>query len=160
MAWLDYGVIKTLHILSSTVLFGTGMGTAFQMWAAHRRGDVHVLAAVNRQVVLADWCFTTPAVIVQPLTGLWLVHLANFDPWAPWLVLTYALYLLAGACWLPVVFIQLRLARMAEAAAATGTPLPDNYWRLYCIWFWLGWPAFGGLVVVFWLMVTKPALWL
>lgn len=157
---MDYLLLKTIHILSSTVLFGTGMGTAFQMWKAHRDGDVHAIAAVNRNVVLADWLFTTPAVIIQPLTGWLLLRAAGFDPMAPWLVLTYGLYLLAGACWLPVVFIQLRLRDLAQAAAHAGTPLDAHYWRLYRIWFWLGWPAFGGLVVVFWLMVAKPPLWL
>lgn len=157
---MDYLLLKTIHILSSTVLFGTGIGTAFQMWKAHRDGDVHPIAAVNRNVVLADWLFTTPAVIIQPLTGWLLMRAAGFDPMSPWLVLTYALYLLAGACWLPVVFIQLKLRDLAEAAVTANTPLGANYWRLYRAWFVLGWPAFGGLVVVFWLMVAKPPLWL
>lgn len=157
---MDYLLLKTIHILSSTVLFGTGIGTAFQMWKAHRDGDVHAIAAVNRNVVIADWLFTTPAVIIQPLTGWLLMRAAGFDPMSPWLVLTYALYLLAGACWLPVVFLQLKLRDLAEAAVTANTPLGANYWRLYRAWFWLGWPAFGGLVVVFWLMVAKPSLWL
>lgn len=157
---MDYLLLKTIHILSATVLFGTGIGTAFQMWKAHRDGDVRAIAAVNRNVVIADWLFTTPAVIVQPLTGWLLLRAAGFDPMAPWLVLTYALYLLAGVCWLPVVFIQLKLRDLAQVAAREGKPLEGDYWRLYRIWFWLGWPAFGGLVVVFWLMVAKPSLWL
>ncbi len=157
---MDYLLLKTIHIISSTVLFGTGIGTAFQMWKAHRDGDVRTIAAVNRNVVIADWLFTTPAVIIQPLTGWLLLRAAGFDPMAPWLVLAYALYLLAGACWLPVVFIQLRLRDLAMAAAASSAPLDDRYWRLYRWWFALGWPAFGGLVIVFWLMVAKPPLWL
>jgi len=157
---MDYLLLKTIHILSSTVLFGTGIGTAFQMWKAHRDGNVHAIAAVNRNVVIADWLFTTPAVIVQPLTGWLLMRAAGFDPMTPWLVLTYLLYLLAGACWVPVVFIQLKLRDLAQTAAKDGTPLDACYWRLYRTWFWLGWPAFGGLVIVFWLMVAKPSLWL
>lgn len=157
---MDYLLLKTIHILSSTVLFGTGIGTAFQMWKTHRDGDVRAIAAVNRNVVIADWLFTTPAVIVQPLTGWLLLQAAGFDPMTPWLVLSYALYLLAGLCWVPVVFIQLKLRDLAQVAVRDVTPLDANYWRLYRTWFWLGWPAFGGLVVVFWLMTAKPQLWL
>lgn len=153
---MDYFVLKTIHIVSSTVLFGTGLGTAFFMWMAHRRGDVAAIAVTTRHVVLADWLFTTPAIIVQPLTGFWLVHLMGM-PWTlAWLWLSLALYLLAGACWLPVVAIQYRIRTLAETAHRTGTALPATYYRLMRWWFALGWPAFLALVLVFWLMVRKP----
>ena len=154
-----YLTLKLLHILSSTVLFGTGLGTAFSMWRAHRQGDPRVVAAVARNVVLADWVFTTPAVIVQPLTGLALIHLLDYPPTAPWLLLTYVLYVIVGACWLPVVRLQLRMRALAEAAAARGEPLPDAYRRCFRLWFALGWPAFLGVVAIFALMVWKPAPW-
>ncbi len=152
-----YLTAKWLHILSSTVLFGTGIGTAFQMvWAMHS-GRAEMVAGVGGGVVVADWLFTTPAGIVQPLTGLWLVHLTGFSPWESWLVATYALYLLAFACWAPVVRLQYRIRDLARAAGPG--PVPAEARRLYRRWFALGWPAFGALVAVFWLMVAKPELW-
>ena len=156
MIAMDYFTLKTIHILSSTVLFGTGLGTAFFMWMAHRRGDIAGIAITSRHVVLADWLFTTPAIIVQPLTGFWLIQLMGL-PWTmTWLWLSLALYLLAGACWLPVVAIQYRVRALADTAYRTGTPLPTAYFRLMRWWFALGWPAFLALVLVFWLMVRKP----
>lgn len=153
---MGYFTLKTLHILSSTVLFGTGIGTAFFMWMAHRRGDVAGIAITARHVVLADWLFTTPAIVAQPLTGFWLLHLMGL-PWSTtWIWLSIALYLLAGACWLPVVAIQYRVRSLAEAAHRDGMPLPAAYFRLMRWWFALGWPAFISLVAVFWLMVRKP----
>lgn len=153
-----YLTVKWLHILSSTVLFGTGIGTAFQMVWAMRGGDAQTVARVAGGVVVADWIFTTPAGAVQPLTGLWLVWQAGYDPLSGWLLATYALYLLALLCWLPVVRLQIRIRDMARAAAADGQPLPRAARRAYAIWFALGWPAFLGLIAVFWLMVTKPDL--
>jgi uncharacterized membrane protein len=154
-----YFLVKTLHILSSTVLFGTGMGTAFQMVAAHYRRDVRAMAVTARNVVLADWLFTTPSGIIQPVTGIALAHMMGFPMMTPWLALTYGLYLLALLCWLPVVWLQMKIARLARDAAAQNAPLPPAYDRAYWIWFWLGWPAFGGLVVIFYLMTAKPVLW-
>ncbi len=151
--------LKWLHILSSTVLFGTGIGTAFQMWLAHRRGDVAGIAVVSRNVVLADWMFTLPAGVVQPATGLALILSGGLDPMSSWLVATYLLYLLAFACWAPVVLLQIRVRDMAARAVATGTPLPAAYTRDMTLWFALGWPAFSALVIVFLLMVAKPDLW-
>ncbi|MCC8429059.1 DUF2269 domain-containing protein [Reyranella aquatilis] len=151
--------LKWLHILSSTVLFGTGIGTAFQMWMAHRRGDVAGIAVVSRNVVLADWMFTLPAGVVQPATGLALVLNTGLDPMSSWLVAAYLLYLLAFVCWVPVVLLQIRVRDMAACAVATRTPLPAAYERDMKLWFALGWPAFSALVFVFLLMVAKPDLW-
>ncbi len=157
-----YGIVKWIHVLSSTVLFGTGIGSAFYMLfvslAARRGGgQARAAAVVVRLVVLADLWFTTPAIVVQPLSGAYLVHLAGYTWWSPWLAWSYALYLLAGACWLPVVWIQVRMRDLAEEADRQNQPLPGAYWRYLRIWTLLGIPAFVGLVVVFYLMVAKPA---
>lgn len=154
-----YLPLKWLHILSSTVLFGTGMGTAFHMWMTWRGGALAPIAAAARHTVLADWLFTLPAGIVQPLSGIALAHAAGWPLTASWLVASYALYLLAFACWVPVVMIQIRVAAAAKAALETGTPLPAETRRAMQWWFALGWPAFLALTAVFALMVGKPALW-
>ncbi|WP_425052010.1 DUF2269 family protein [Psychromarinibacter sp. S121] len=157
MDW--YLVLKWLHILSSTVLFGTGIGTAFQMVWAMRTGRVETVHSVASGVVVADWIFTTPAGIVQPATGLALVFLGGWGWDASWLIVTYAAYALAFVCWAPVVRLQIRIRDLARDAMDNGEPLPDEARRLYRLWFALGWPAFGALVGVFWMMVAKPALW-
>ena len=152
-----YVIIKTVHILSATVLFGTGLGAAFFFWRAHVPGNELGRLAIARATVLADWVFTTPAVLLQPLTGAWLIARAGFQWNDLWLTATYALYALAGICWVPVVAIQLRMKRMLEDEAAGRSIDRCVYDRLFRAWFLLGWPAFGGLIVVFFLMVLKPA---
>lgn len=152
-----YATAKWLHILSSTVLFGTGIGTAFQMVWVMRRGTAGQVAQTAAGVVMADWLFTTPAGVIQPLTGLWLIHLTGFSPTAPWLLAAYALYLIAFAAWAPVVHLQLRIRDLCRAAPADG-PVPAPARRLYRIWVALGFPAFAALVAIFWLMVSKPDL--
>jgi uncharacterized membrane protein len=154
---MTYLVVKWLHILSSTVLFGTGLGSAFYMYFTSRTGNTPAIAVVIRYVVIADWIFTTPAIILQPLTGFYLMHLAGFPLATPWILWSVVLYLLAGAAWLPVVWMQIRMRDMAAAAATAGRSLPSLYWRLLRIWVSLGVVAFGALVVVFYLMVAKPA---
>ncbi len=154
---MDYLAIKWLHILSATLMFGTGFGTAFYMFFVNRSGNVQAMAVVTRLVARADWWFTTPAVIIQPLSGMWMIHLAGFPFTSTWIVWSIALYALAGVCWLPVVWLQLRMRDMALAAAQSGEALPARYWRYEKIWTALGFPAFAGLLVVYWLMVHKPA---
>lgn len=153
----DYLILKTVHILSSTLLFGTGLGTAFHGWMANRSGVLAARRVVNRNVELADWLCTTPAVIVQPVTGVWLANLAGYPLTTPWLMAAIVLYVLVGACWLPVVAIQIRMRRIADATP-DGAELPRHYHRLARWWFALGWPAFIGVIIIFWLMVAKPEL--
>ena len=153
---MDYLWVKWLHILSSTLLFGTGLGIAFFMWMAHRRDDPRVIAETARIVVLADAFFTAPAVIVQFGTGLWLVHRLGIGLGVFWIRFALLLFIVIGACWLPVLWLQLRARRLAQAARAAGSPLPPAYYTVMRAWFWLGWAAFLGVRVIFWLMVMKP----
>ncbi len=155
---MSYLLLKALHIVSSTVLFGTGIGTAFFMWMANRSGNRAAIVVVTRTVIKADLFFTAPAVLVQPLSGLALMAMAGFPlQFAPlnWLGASLLLYALAIACWLPVLWLQGRMHRLAAAGPAEA-PLPAAYWRCEKVWVLLGIPAFLSLVAVFWLMVAKP----
>ena len=152
-----YLMLKWLHILSSVLMVGTGFGSAFYLFFANRSGNVAAQAVVSRLVVRADTWFTTPAVVFQPLSGVWLAHMAGWPLTTPWIVATFALYALAGACWLVVVVLQLRMARLAAAAHAQGTPMPAHYQRLQRWWEWLGYPAFVAMLAVYYLMVNKPS---
>ena len=154
---MDYLAVKWLHILSSTVLFGTGIGSAFYMFTASRTREPRVVAVVVRYVVIADWLFTTPSIVLQPLTGFYLMHLAGISFAAGWIRWSIALYLVAGAAWLPVVWMQIRMRGFALAAAQAGRPLPNIYCRLLNYWVALGVVAFVSLVAVFYLMVAKPS---
>ena len=152
-----YFVLKWIHILSATVLMGTGAGIAFFMWMAHRSRDVATIAATSRLVVLADAIFTAPAVLVQFVSGLWLAHLMGMPLPTTWIKYSLVLFLFVGACWLPVLWLQYRARQLSAQAQATQAHLPPTYFRIMRIWFWLGWPAFISVVAIIWLMVAKPA---
>ncbi|MBL1148081.1 MAG: DUF2269 domain-containing protein [Pseudomonadota bacterium] len=154
MDW--YFTLKTLHILSAAILFGTGLGIAFFMYAARFAENLHQKYYAARFTVLADFIFTLPAVILQPLTGFLLIIEGGYSFHDTWIIRSSALYLLVGLCWIPVVFIQIRLRNMLRHAIDNDTSLPANYTKLFRIWFLLGWPAFAGVVGIFYLMVAKP----
>ena len=152
---MSYLSLKYLHILSMVLLFGTGLGSAFYKWMADRSGNLAHIAVMNRHVVLADWLFTTPTVIFQPISGLWMVYLLHYPLTTPWIVWSLVLYGVAGVCWLPVVGLQIQMRRLSEQALATQTELPALYWRYAHYWFWLGVPAFIAMLLVVLLMVFK-----
>ena len=152
-----YLFLKWAHILSSVLLVGTGFGSAFYLYFIHRTRNTQAIAEVARLVVRADFWFTTPAIIIQPLTGYAMISMSGYALTQSWLLWTYALYALAGACWLPVVWLQIRMASMATVAVEDNAALPDHYWRYAQYWEWLGYPAFIAMLGVYWLMVMKPA---
>lgn len=152
-AWL---ALKLAHILGAMLLFGTGLGTAFFMWRADRSGDVAAIATTARTVVLADWLFTAPAIVAQPVTGYLLAVEAGYRLTEGWILLSLGLYAVAGACWLPVVWLQIRMRDLSLAARDGGTELPPGYHRYMRIWFALGWPAFAAVAAIFALMIYRP----
>ncbi len=152
---MEYLVLKWIHILSAILLFGTGLGSAFYKFFTDRSGDVRAIAVTNRLVVFADWLITTPTIIVQPITGFWMLYLLDYPAIPDWIWLSLALYCFAGACWLPVVALQIRMRDLARQCVANGQPLDRSYWRMARMWFWLGVPAFIAMVAVVWLMVMK-----
>ncbi|MCB1554781.1 MAG: DUF2269 domain-containing protein [Xanthomonadales bacterium] len=154
---MDYLVIKWVHVLSSTLLFGTGLGIAFFMWMAHRGGDARMIAHTARIVVIADACFTAPAVVVQLGSGLWMTQRIGLPLDILWLRTALMLYAVIGACWLPVLWLQKRARDLANQACVSNRPLPPAYFAIMRWWFWLGWPAFISVAWVFWLMVSKPS---
>jgi uncharacterized membrane protein len=134
------------------------LGSAFYKWSADRSGDVYAIAHTNRVVVLADWFFTTPTIIIQPITGIWLLQFFGITYSQGWVVATFALYLIAGACWLPVVWLQIRMRDLSLIAVKQRQPLSPLYYNHAKHWFWLGVPAFTAMVVVYFLMVFKPVM--
>ena len=150
--------IKVLHVVSATVLFGTGLGTAFFKMTADGSGNVKATRVVGERVVWADWLFTTPAIVVQAVTGVALARIAGFPLLSGWVLAAIVLYGIAGACWLPVVWLQIRMRDLARSAERTGTAIGSLYWRYARAWFWLGVPAFAAVLSIFVLMVLKPVL--
>jgi uncharacterized membrane protein len=153
-------IYKFIHVLGASVLFGTGLGIAYFMLMAHRTGHAGVIAVTARFVVLADLIFTATAVVVQPVSGWLLARSIGLSPLEEsWIVVSLLLYVLVGLCWLPVVFIQMRMRTLAHEAAVDAKPVPEAYRRLFRIWFVLGWPAFVGVLAIFALMIWQPRWW-
>ena len=152
-----YLALKLIHILGSAVLFGTGLGIAFFMYMAHRTGDPAAIAHTARTVVIADAVFTATAVVLQPLTGWGLMAMTGFSMFHFWIRATLVLYVFVGLCWLPVVWIQIKLRNFAADAARRGEPPSAEYRKLFRIWFWLGWPAFLAVIAIVVLMIAKPS---
>ncbi|HEX7947375.1 MAG TPA: DUF2269 domain-containing protein [Phenylobacterium sp.] len=151
-------LVRWLHVLGATALLGTGAGIAFFMLMAVRTRRPELIAHVAGTVAVADMLFTATAVVAQPLTGAWLAHLIGWRLTEGWIVLSLGLYVLTGVCWLPVVWIQLRLRDLAREAAAAGTALPARFDRLYRLWFVLGFPAFASVLAIVWLMLARPTI--
>ena len=153
---MDYLTIKTLHILSSTLLFGTGLGSAYYALRAWLTRDVNTINHTFRHLVFADWAFTATMAVFQPLSGWWMMRMAGFTFQQPWIFWAIILYCIAGAAWLPVVWLQIRIHRLATIAQRDNTPLPAQAGRYMLCWFILGWPAFIAFIIIFYLMTAKP----
>ena len=154
----EYLLIKWIHLLSATFLFGTGLGSAFYKWQTDKGGHLPAMVQTNRLVVIADWLFTTPTIIIQPLSGWRLLQVLGIPLDQGWVVAAFVLYGVAGLCWLPVVWLQIRMRDMTATAMARREPLSRDYLRYARAWFRLGIPAFTCMVAIYGLMIFKPAI--
>lgn len=153
---MDYHSLLLIHIISSTLLFGTGLGTAFFKFMNDRSGDIRAMAATAKNVVLADWIFTSTSVIVQPVTGYLLADTLSIPLMSGWLFVALVLYVVVGLCWLPVVGLQIKMRDLLIQGIEQNSGIPEQYYNLAKTWFWLGIPAFAGVIAIFYLMVFKP----
>ncbi len=151
-----YFLIKYLHVLGAIVILGTGSGIAFFMLMAHVSRDAAFIARTAAVVVIADALFTLTAVILQPVTGGLLMMLSATSFAEGWLVASLALYVVAGLFWVPVVFMQIEMRDLARAAVSEQQKLPPRYFVLFRRWFWCGFPGFGSVMTILWLMIAKP----
>jgi uncharacterized membrane protein len=155
-SFVTYEILKYLHVIGATVILGTGAGIAFFMLMAHLSRDAAFVARTAGVVVIADLVFTATAIVAQPLTGYMLVRETSASLYDDWLVASLVLYGIAGIFWLPVVWMQVRMRDLATAAALGGDPLPPAYHRLFRLWFVFGFPGFGSVMAIVWLMIAKP----
>lgn len=153
-----YLILKFLHVIGAIVILGTGTGIAFFMLMAHLSRDAAFVARTAGVVVQADMLFTATAVAIQPITGYLLMRELGIPFSEGWLALSRGLYVLAGLFWVPVVWIQSSMRDLAREAASAGGELPESYHRLFRIWFIFGFPGFGSVVAIVWLMIAKPVL--
>jgi uncharacterized membrane protein len=153
---VDYSILKVIHILSAIFLFGAGFGSAFHKFLADRSKELRAQVAANRQIVVTDWVFTVPTVVIQPATGWAMATLGGYSIANRWLAVAIGLYGFAGLCWIPAVFLEIKMRDLSLRALVDNTPLPSTYYHLARIWCWLGVPAFLAMVVIVYLMVVKP----
>ena len=152
---MSYNTLIALHLISVVLLLGVGTGSAFYKFMADRSGNLEVILHTNKMVVLADWLFTTPSAILQPLTGIMLMNLMGVSLWRPWLLMSIILYIVAGGLWLVAVYLQIRMKNMALLAQKEERFLGEDYFRLVNYWIWLGVFSFFSMGGVFYLMVMK-----
>lgn len=156
MYW-HYLLLKTLHVIGGAVLLGTGIGIAFFMVLAHRTRNPLIVAHTVGVVVIADALFVATTLLWQPITGALMAVAYLYDWYAPWLAISLILYVVAGAFWLPILWLDWRIRNLAREAVAAHALLPPLYHRLYAIRFAIGIPAFSAVIAIFWLMIAQPA---
>ncbi len=155
---MTYLLLKYVHVIGASVLLGTGAGIAFFMLLAHLTGNAATIAAVARIVVIADFVFTATAVVVQPVTGVALAWHMGWSLWEGWIALSIVLYFVTGAFWLPSCGCRCACAIWPLRLPPPAASFRRVYHRLFWWWFAFGFPAFGAVLAIFWLMIAKPQL--
>ena len=152
---MTFLVLKWIHILSAVFLLGAGAGSAFNVWRANRVGNLGAIRFVLKNVILADWLFTVPPIVLLPITGVWMLRLKGYAFSELWIWLSLVLFGIAGLCWLPAAVLQYKMKALADHAPDK-EHLPATYWQYERLWNVLGAADFPAVLVIFTLMIFKP----
>lgn len=152
---MSYEVVKFVHLIGMVLLLGAGGGSAYYKYMTDRYGSLDSIVLMNRHIVLADWLFTTPAVIIQPISGMILASMLQIPLSQLWLKLSILLYLFSVVLWLVAVYLQIKMKKLALQAQQNNSPLPSLYTRYARIWFWIGFPSFLSMMAIVGLMVFR-----
>ena len=152
---MSYNLLLFLHIASLILLLGVGGGSTFYKFMSDKSENLEVIVHTNKMVVLADWFFTTPSAILQPLTGMMLMNYLNLSWKTPWLLASMVLYIFAGILWLVAVYLQICMKNMALLAHKEEKQLGQEYFKLVNYWIALGVFSFLAMAGIFVLMVFK-----
>lgn len=151
-------LIRLIHIVSSALMFGVGIGAFWFMRAALGSANVAAIAVITRNAVRAEWFIAAPVAIIQPTTGYLLMLQLDYLFRSRWFLAVAALYIVAGMCWVYLVKAELKMRNLAAASSHAARPLPPQYHALSRRWQRLALAAFAGVLAIFWLMVFRPGL--
>ena len=150
-------MIRLLHIVSSALMLGVGVGAFWFMLTTVRSGNPAAIAITMRNAVRAEWCIAVPVALLQPLTGYVLMMQLGYSLRSIWFLAVVALYMIAGMCWIYVVKTELKLRSLAEEHSSHST-IPTAFWPLFRRWTRLAVGSFVGVLGIFWLMVFRPGV--
>ncbi|MBR0713992.1 DUF2269 domain-containing protein [Bradyrhizobium liaoningense] len=150
-----YPILKLLHIMSATILFGGGIFAALLGTIVFGSKKVKVIAEVGPHIVKVESYLTVLSALAQIITGWWMASLAGFPVWTGWLGWALVLFCIAGLCWIPGVWLQHRMVDLCKKASETSSELPAVYHELFKNWTFLGLPSTAAMIGIFYLMVFK-----
>lgn len=147
---MSYQLLKLIHILSATLMIGTGLGSAFYLYLTYKKAQLSTVRDVLNLVIFADLIFTTPSVFIQIITGVMLSNVIGltFTNWF-WVVISVSF--IVFVLWVRAAFIQVKLKKLI----ANETEIPEKFHQLMKVWFYLGIPSFLGSIFIYYLMVYK-----
>ena len=150
-------MIRLLHIVSSALMFGVGVGAFWFMVTAARSGNPAAIAVTTRNAVRAEWFIAAPVALIQPTTGYLLMLQLGYSLHSSWFAAVATLYIITGMSWVYLVKAELKMRGLATAHS-TSVALPDEFGVLFRRWTWLALGSFAGVLGIFWLMVFRPGL--
>jgi uncharacterized membrane protein len=152
-----YQTLVYAHILGVILLAGNITITAFWKVLADMSREVKLIAFANRAVIIADWLFTLPGIILTLGGG---VSISVMGQWplfeVSWLSWSVFWFVVAGILWMVFLIpLQIRQHRAAKLFLESGD-IPLTYWRDARAWITIGLIATVPLLIILYLMVVKP----
>ena len=149
-----YLVLKYIHVLAAIVAFGTN--ATYGVWMALGARQPESLRAILTGVRFLDNRIANPAYGLLLISGLAMLYAGRLSVGTPWIATALGLYIVAMALgargYTPTLRSQIQ-------ALESGGPKSEAYRRASDHGRTLGLIFMVIVLIIVFLMVTKPALW-
>ncbi len=150
-------LLLVLHVMGGIFFLGNIITAAFWKLRADAGGDLHQIWRTATNVLIADYVFTLPGIVLLLTTGHMMVANSGYELFSlSWLGISYFLFCLSGLIWLLILLpTQNQMIKHAKNSLDQGK-LTNEYKKSSKIW-----NVFGSLstilpIIVIVLMLVKP----
>ncbi len=150
-------ILIFIHILGAVLFLGNIITAAFWKIVAEYRRDLQGIYNTARNVMVADFVFTLPGIVMLLVTGhILMVRMGLSLTRLSWVSVAYGIFIFSAILWTGILLpSQRKMIRQAKESIATGQ-LTAGYQRASMIWNVFGTVATLLPIVVLYLMVVKP----
>ncbi len=149
-----YPILKYIHVLSAITAFGANI--TYALWLTRSAQKPEHLAFTLRTIKIMDDWIANPAYVLLFPTGWWMASIVGWPLTMPWILTALILYAVVSVVGLGVYTPTLR--KQITLAESVGPDAPE-YRKIATRSIVIGMVINVLVLIIIFLMVTKPALW-
>ena len=149
---MDYYLLKTVHIISASILFGGGFTLFIYQLLVNQHHAPNKCLQISHYLLKLQIILLIPAGMVQLVTGFMMINLKHYNLHAFWVLgVIFGFILAVGSYLSSIYYFKLAINELEKTTVNTSSY--EKYHKKYLQRAWL---TFGLLAMMIFFMSTGP----